>query len=218
METCKTLQDNLDKKSKTFKDVCEFLKSIIFNMTIKNLLLAAIALLPFQITSAQKTALPEVMDVTKIRFDGKFQRLFTIKEFEANFQKPDSTALLIDLQPCSYYFEYEDGSKDADDEYWYKDGSRFERSKDRLVVDEFRFSDGHFIQYGDFKINSSTTVKDLTQHFPNAVAAMDELEVHHEGKLRVIFLREDAENISDGQIRLYLKDGKPYALHWWFPC
>ncbi|WP_162304914.1 hypothetical protein [Sphingobacterium olei] len=28
------------------------------------------------------------------------------------------------------------------------------------------------------KLSSSTTVDDLAQHFPNAVAAMDEFEVH----------------------------------------
>lgn len=184
----------------------------------KYLLFIAFTFLEIQISWAQDTSQPEVMDAKKILFDGKLPRFFSVQEFKTHFQKPDSTALLIDIQPCSYIFEYEDGSKDADDEYWYKDGSRFERSKDKLAVDEFRFIKDRFILYKDLKLDSSTTVNDLKNHFPNAVKAIGELTVQKEGKLQVIILHEDHQNLSDGQIRLFLKEGKLYFIHWWFPC
>ncbi|MCL7987071.1 hypothetical protein M8998_03845 [Sphingobacterium sp. lm-10] len=177
-----------------------------------------VVLLQLSITHAQETMLPEVLDVAHIRFDGKLARFFSVSEFEAHYQQADSTALLIDLQPCSYVFEYADGSKDADDEYWYKDGSRFERSQEKLAVDEFRFTNDHFILYTDLRLDASTTLADLAIHFPNAVQAMGELDVQGEGKMQMLIFREDEENISDGHIRLFLKDGKLSFIHWWFPC
>ncbi len=177
-----------------------------------------LAFVQISISNAQEFAQFEVMDANKIRFDGKLARFFTVQEFEKTFGKTDSTALLMDIQPCNYIFEYEDGSKDADDEYWYKDGSRFERSKDRLAVDEFRFSSGHFILYDNVKLDASTTTADLAKLFPNATKAIDDIDVHGEGILQLIILREDDQNFSDGHICLFVKDGKLYFMHWWFPC
>ena len=187
-------------------------------MNFKHCLFFVFALVQIAVSRAQDVLLPEVMDANKILIDGKLPRFFSVQEFQAHFQQADSIALLMDLQPCSYVFEYEDGSKDADDEYWYKDGSRFERSKDKLVVDEFRFTKGHYIVYDGLKLDSSTTLAELKEHFPNAVAAMGEIEVYGEGKLQFILFREDDENLSDGHIRLFLKDGKLVFIHWWFPC
>lgn len=189
-----------------------------YMVNFKYLLFVTITLIEIQLSWGQNAMQPEVMDSNKMLFDNKLTRFFSVKEFEAHFKKADSTVLLINIQPCSYIFEYEDGSKDVDDEYWYKDGSRFERSKDKLAVDEFRFTNGHSIQYNNFNLNSTTTIAELNKHFPNAVKAIDELDVQGEGKLQVITLREDHANISDGQIRLFLKEGKLYFIHWWFPC
>jgi len=167
---------------------------------------------------AQQPPLPEVLDVKSILFDGILPRFFSVQQFENHFQEVDSTVLLIDLQPCSYVFEYEDGSKDADDEYWYKDGSRFERSKEKLAVDTYRFTKDHFMLYEGIRLDASTTFAELAKHFPIAASAVRELEVDGEGILQVITFREDSENLSDGQIHLFLKDGKLSFIHWWFPC
>ncbi|WP_166335861.1 hypothetical protein [Sphingobacterium chungjuense] len=187
-------------------------------MTFKYCTVLVFFLFHLSMSRAQEVMLPEVLDADKILFDGKLHRFLSVQEFGAHFQQADSTRLMMELEPCSYVFEYPDGSKDADDEYWYKDGSRFERSKEKLAVDEFRFTKDHFILYDGLRLDSSTTLAELRKHFPNAVYAMGEIEVYGEGKLQLIIFREDDENLSDGHIRLFLKDGKLSFIHWWFPC
>ena len=151
-------------------------------------------------------------------FNGKSKRYFSLQEFETNFGKIDSTKLMSEEQPCSYIFENKDGSKDMEDKYLYKDGSRFENNKDQVAIDEFRFNNNNFLKYDTTILNSSTTTDDLKLLFPNAVRKMETLAVLGEGKLQVIQLREDNNTISDGHINLFLKNGKLYYMHWWFPC
>lgn len=158
----------------------------------------------------------EVFDVNEMLFNGKSKRFFTLKEFEKHFGKADSTRLMSEDSPCSYIFENEDGK--LDDKYLYKNGSRFENSKDSVAIDEFRFYKGNFLKYKNHILNASTTLEDLRKIFPNAVKEMGELDVYGEGKLQVIQLREDANNISDGHINIFIKNGKLYFMHWWFPC
>ena len=160
----------------------------------------------------------EVFDVDKMLFNGKSKRYFSLQEFETNFGKIDSTKLMSEEQPCSYIFENKDGSKDMEDKYLYKDGSRFENNKDQVAIDEFRFNNNNFLKYDTTILNSSTTTDDLKLLFPNAVRKMETLDVLGEGKLQVIQLREDNNTISDGHINLFLKNGKLYYIHWWFPC
>ena len=160
----------------------------------------------------------EVFDVDKMLFNGKSKRYFSLQEFETNFGKIDSTKLMSEEQPCSYIFENKDGSKDMEDKYLYKDGSRFENNKDQVAIDEFRFNNNNFLKYDTTILNSSTTTDDLKLLFPNAVRKMETLDVLGEGKLQVIQLREDNNTISDGHINLFLKNGKLYYMHWWFPC
>lgn len=160
----------------------------------------------------------EVFDVDKMLFNGKSKRYFSLQEFETNFGKIDSTKLMSEEQPCSYIFENKDGSKDMEDKYLYKDGSRFENNKDQVAIDEFRFNNNNFLKYDTTILNSSTTTDDLKLLFPNAVRKMETLDVLGEGKLQVIQLREADNTISDGHINLFLKNGKLYYMHWWFPC
>ena len=160
----------------------------------------------------------EVFDVDKMLFNGKSKRYFSLQEFETNFGKIDSTKLMSEEQPCSQIFENKDGSKDMEDKYLYKDGSRFENNKDQVAIDEFRFNNNNFLKYDTTILNSSTTTDDLKLLFPNAVRKMETLDVLGEGKLQVIQLREDDNTISDGHINLFLKNGKLYYMHWWFPC
>ncbi len=160
----------------------------------------------------------EVFDVDKMLFNGKSKRYFSLQEFETNFGKIDSTKLMSEEQPCSYIFENKDGSKDMEDKYLYKDGSRFENNKDQVAIDEFRFNNNNFLKYDTTILNSSTTTDDLKLLFPNAVRKMETLDVLGEGKLQVIQLKEDNNTISDGHINLFLKNGKLYYMHWWFPC
>ena len=160
----------------------------------------------------------EVFDVDKMLFNGKSKRYFSLQEFETNFGKIDSTKLMSEEQPCSYIFENKDGSKDMEDKYLYKDRSRFENNKDQVAIDEFRFNNNNFLKYDTTILNSSTTTDDLKLLFPNAVRKMETLDVLGEGKLQVIQLREDNNTISDGHINLFLKNGKLYYMHWWFPC
>ena len=160
----------------------------------------------------------EVFDVRKMLFNGKLKRLFTLEEFYNVFGNTDSTKLMLDEEPCSYYFENSDGSKDKDDKYLFKNGSRFENNKNNVVVDEFRFLHNNYIKYDSIIFNSSTTVNDLKKIFPNAMREISLIDVYGEGKLHVIQLREDENNISDGHINLFIKNNKLFYIHWWFPC
>ena len=153
-----------------------------------------------------------------IVFNGKLKRYFSTNEFEKVFGKADSIKLMLDEAPCNYVFENEDGSKDMEDKYLYKDGSRFENSKDKIVVDEFRFLNHNFILFKGKTLNEYTTVKDLEKLFPNASKNIHSLDVHEEGNFQVIQLKEDENNISDGHIKLFIKNGKLFYMHWWFPC
>lgn len=159
----------------------------------------------------------EIMNEKDILFNGKLTRYFDIKEFESAFGKPDSLVLMSKEEPCNYEFENEDGSKDLDDKYIYKDGSRFENSKNKVAVDEFRFTDRNYIDYRGFIMNSKTTKNDLKKYFPYAIENIAILDVYNEGELEVIMLRED-ENYSEGHLKIFFKNGKLYFMHWWFPC
>lgn len=154
----------------------------------------------------------DVMLESDIRFNGQLKRFFTMAEFEKVFGKPDSIQLLKDETPCTTIFETEA----PDDKYLYKDGSRFETSKDRVAVDEFWFHNGNFITYKGTRIDANTTMNDIKQLFPTAVN--ERMGMDKEGKIWVIQLKEDREGISDGHIKLFFKNGKVDFMHWWFPC
>ncbi len=160
----------------------------------------------------------EVMKEDDILFNGKLKRYFTLKEFKTVFGTADSLKLMIAEEPCSYIFENEDGSKDSEDRYIYKEGSRFENSKEKVAVDEFRFTKNNFIVFKGHTLNSFSTLTDLQRLFPNAVQNITTMDMSGEGKIQVIQLREDDTNVSDGHINIGIKKGKLYFIHWWFPC
>lgn len=154
----------------------------------------------------------DVMLEADIRFNGKLKRFFTMAEFEKVFGKPDSIQYLKDETPCITIFDTEA----PDDKYLYKDGSRFETSKDQVAVDEFWFRNGNFITYKETRIDANTTISDIKQLFPTAVN--ERLGMDKEGKIWMIQLKEDKDGVSDGHIKLFFKDGKVNFIHWWFPC
>ncbi|MDR6969525.1 hypothetical protein J2X31_003558 [Flavobacterium arsenatis] len=170
-----------------------------------------------QITDRQN----EVMKVDEILFNGKLSRYFSLVEFEKVFGKSDSIKQLAKEEPCTFIFDTElknDNSNFDEFLYYYKEGSRFENYKEKIAVDEFRFTNSNFILYKGVKLNSSTTIDDLQKLFPNAIDNVDTMDVYGEGNLQVIQLREDENNISDGHINIFIKNGKLYYMHWWFPC
>lgn len=169
-------------------------------------------------TNTSKDSLNEVMLEDDILFNGKLKRFFSLNDFEKVFGKADSIKLMSEEAPCTYIFENPDGSKDMNDRYLYKNGSRFENSQNKVAVDEFRFLNGNYILYKGIKIDAHTTINDLKPIFPNAIRNIGILDVYEEGKLRVIQLREDHEGISDGHLNLFLKNNRVFFMHWWFPC
>jgi len=160
----------------------------------------------------------EVMNQEDILFNGRLKKYFTLSEFETVFGKNDSIKLLLEEEPCYTIFENKDGSVDPEDKYLYKEGSRFENSKDKVAVDEFKFTKSNFILFKGVKLDSATSISDLQKIFPNATKNIGSMDVYKEGKLQVIQLREDENNVSDGHINIFIKNGKLYSMHWWFPC
>ncbi len=171
-----------------------------------------------QIVDVRKDTLNEVMSVEDIRFNGELKRFFSLSEFERVFGKADSIRLMSEEAPCSYVFENSDGSKEMEDKYLYKNGSRFENSEQKVAVDEFKFLNGNYVLYKGIKIDAKSTLHDIKRIFPNAVRNRGTMDVYHEGKLQVIQLREDEKGISDGHINIFFRNNRIYYLHWWFPC
>lgn len=166
---------------------------------------------------ASNTAI-EVMAENDILLNGRLKRYFSLKEFKPVLGEPDSTQLLSDIEPCTNIFQEADGSVDPEERYLYKNGSRFECSGDKVAIDEIRFEKGDFLVIKDYTLNRNTTIADLRKIFPNAAKHIGVSDVAGEGKLQVLQLREDDNNVSDGHINLYIKNGKLYGIHWWFPC
>ena len=160
----------------------------------------------------------EVMLEKDLSFNGKLGRYFTLNEFENVFGKPDSIVLVSKTELCNYIFENEDGSKDLEDKFFYKDGSRFETSKKKVAVDEFRFTKKNFIKFKNIILNSETTKDDLKKYFPYAMKHIEYIDVYNEGTTEVIQLRKDDQNKSDGYILLFIKNNNLQYMHWWFPC
>ncbi|MFP3832754.1 hypothetical protein [Chryseobacterium sp. SIMBA_028] len=165
----------------------------------------------------KKDTLDEVMLEQDIMFNGKLKRFFSLNDFGKVFGKADSTRLLSEEQPCTYIFETPENNG-MNDQYLYKNGSRFENSGQKVAVEEFRFINGNYILYKGVKIDSKSTINDLKQIFPNAIRNIGNLDVYGEGTLQAIRLREDKEGISDGHINIFFKNNRIYSLHWWFPC
>jgi len=160
----------------------------------------------------------EVMFEEDILFNGKLKRYFTLNEFHNVFGKADSIKLMSEVDPCNYIFENEDGSKDMNDKYLYKNGSIFENTKQKVAVNEFRFTKDNFVMFKRVKLNSSTTIIELQKLFPNAINKIETMNVNDGVTLQKIKLREDGYNNSDGHIEIIIKNEKLYLLRWWFPC
>ncbi|MFD0793648.1 hypothetical protein ACFQZX_08465 [Mucilaginibacter litoreus] len=160
----------------------------------------------------------EVMAEKDILLNGRLKRYFTLNEFKSVLGEPDSSKLLSDIEPCTNIFQGADGSVDPEAKYLYKNGSRFECSQDKIAIDEIRFTNGDFLVFHRYKLNKNTTLADLRRIFPNAVKNIGTMNVADEGTLQVLKLREDDDNVSDGHVNLFIKNGKLYFIHWWFPC
>lgn len=169
-------------------------------------------------TTEIKEVQNEVMSENDILFNGKLKRYFNLSDFDQVFGKSDSIKLVSEGDSCYTIFENNDGSFDSEDKYFYKDGSTFENSKDKVAVEEFRFIKNNFIVFKGIKLTADTTVNELAKIFPIATSNIGNMDVYNEGKLQVIQLLENKKNTSDGHINLFIKNNKLYFMHWWFPC
>ncbi|SHF70151.1 hypothetical protein [Chryseobacterium vrystaatense] len=160
----------------------------------------------------------EIFDADLMLFNGKVKRFFSLKDFKKNFGEPDSTQLMSREEPCSYVFENIDATKNLNDKFLYKNGSRFENSNEKVAIDEFKFTKNNFLVYKGITFNASTTIAQLKEIFPNAVENIGIMNVYGEGELQMIQLREGDYELYDGHINIFLKNGKLYFMHWWIPC
>lgn len=160
----------------------------------------------------------EVMNEKDILYNGKFKRYFSLDRFYSLMGQPDSIKFLIDENPCTNIFQEPDGTIVPKAKYLYKDGTRFENSGDKIAIDEVYFYKDNFLTYKNVNLNNRTTLSQLKKLFPNALKRSRIIEVAGIGKLQVIELREDEDNVSDGLVKIYIYKGRLYSLHWWFPC
>ncbi|SMP07661.1 hypothetical protein SAMN06264346_101677 [Chryseobacterium profundimaris] len=160
----------------------------------------------------------EVMNDKDILYNGKFKRYFSINRFYSLLGQPDSIKFLIDENPCTSIFEEPEGTPAAEEKYLYKNGTRFENSGEKVAIDKVCFHNGNFILFKNIVLNKRTSLAQLKKLFPNALKRSRIIEIADIGKLQVIELREDEDNVSDGLVKIYIYKGRLYSLHWWFPC
>ena len=157
----------------------------------------------------------EVMKESDILINGKLGRYFSYSDFKKHFGLADSTKKLIDEEPCTYIFQSEK-SPTNDNEFLYKDGSTFERFKQEIGIEEFRFSNSNFMTYQDLRIDSTTTLEEMQKLFPIAVKNILPSPYSEQPNMQLIQLNEEAP--SDGLIEIYFKNKRAYSINWWFPC
>jgi hypothetical protein len=132
----------------------------------------------------------EILDADLMLFNGKLKRFFSLKDFKKNFGEADSTKLMAQEERCAYTFQNIDPTKNLQDKFLYKNGSRFENSKEKVAIDEFKFIKNNFILYKGITLDASTTITQLQEIFPNAVENITLMKVYGEGELQMIQLRE----------------------------
>lgn len=160
----------------------------------------------------------EILDADLMLFNGKVNRFFSLKDFKKNFGEADSTKLMEHEERCAYAFQNIDPTKNLQDKFLYKDGSRFQNSEEKVVIDEFKFTKNNFILYKGITFNAYTTIAQLQKTFPNSVENIGIMKVYGEGELQMIQLREGNYELYDGHINIFLKNGKLLFMQWWFPC
>ena len=167
----------------------------------------------------------EVMDYRDIKYQGSLPRYFSVADFERVFGKIDSLVPVSSDAPCDdglFWYKH-DGSLSMEElneisQYWFKNGSRYERYADSVAVDNFKLRGGNFIVFKDIRLDSLSTIKDFGRLFPNATKGLSDMDVYQEGRLQMLILKEEPLGISDGHLRLFFKDGRFYMIHHWFPC
>jgi hypothetical protein len=160
----------------------------------------------------------EILDADLMLFNGKVKRFFSLKDFKKNFGEADSTKRMKHEERCAYVFQNIDPTQNLQDKFLYKDGSRFENSKEKVAIDEFKFTKNNFILYKGITFNASTTIAQLQKIFPNAVENMSIMSIYGEGELQMIQLREGNYELYDGHINIFLKNGRLFFMQWWLPC
>jgi hypothetical protein len=159
----------------------------------------------------------EILDADLMLFNGKVKRFFSLKDFKKNFGEADSTKRMKHKERCAYVFQNIDPTQNLQDKFLYKDGSRFENSKEKVAIDEFRFTKNNFILYKGITFNSSTTIAQLQKIFPNAVENMSIMSVYGEGELQMFQLREGIMNFTMGTSIFFLKTADCFLCNGGFP-
>jgi hypothetical protein len=155
----------------------------------------------------------EYLDPRSIRINGKFPLSTTVSNINGLLGKADSILSIDWAETCPSDF------RDEDSKIAYYGGYQFEQFGDSLDLQsvDFRIGKDTFLQSNNLKLNSSTTVEELKQHFPNAVKDAHKMDVSGIGEVDVIAL-PPSEALSDGQWLLMFQDGKLIRIDDWFPC
>lgn len=160
----------------------------------------------------------EILDEDLLIFNGKVKRFFSLKDFKKNFGEADSSKMMKHEERCAYVFQNIDTTKNLQDKFLYKGGSRFENSNEKVAIDAFKFTKNNFILYNGIKLDASTTIAQLQKIFPNAVENIGIVNGDSNGELQMIQLREGHYELYDGHINVFLKSGRLFLMQWWLPC
>jgi hypothetical protein len=156
----------------------------------------------------------EYLDPSGIRINGKFPLVTSVKNINSLLGKPDSINTINWGETCFSSFRSED-SRIA----YYK-GIEFEQFGDSLAFQtvDFRRDKNLFLQYRNLKLNSSTTLEELAEHYPDAVKEIRKGFYRIDGKATDSIVLPPSKELSDEHWILMFQEGKLTRIDDWFPC
>lgn len=179
------------------------------------LLVVGILTLGFSI-KRDPVQITEFMDPGKMRINGKLPLMTSIIKLEAISGKPDSVTKITDWDGIC-----QSGIRDENSVFRHYKGSAFESYNDSVSTNTIDVREGSklFIQYGNIRLDSKTTLLQLKKIFPKSCADISEVTTNgFIGKLEMIGLAQDPDPTFESQWILLFQHGKLVRIDYWLPC
>jgi hypothetical protein len=156
----------------------------------------------------------EYLESSGIRLNGKLPLVTSVKDINSLLGKPDSISAINWDETCATDFRSEE-SRIA-----YYIGIEFEQFGDSLDFQtiDFRKDKNLFLQSGNLKLDGSTTLEEISKHYPNAVKEISMGSYQIDGKATDSIVLPPSKELSERQWVLMFQGGKLIRIDDWFPC
>jgi hypothetical protein len=155
----------------------------------------------------------EAMSEKDIMLNGQHHRALSLSDYKRIYKKPERRIRVTTEEACTSNFEDNPNS-----EFYFNKGIKFEVSKNKVIVDEFKFTQGNYIIFKQQRLSKNTTLEVVSKIFPHAFSKLKKFNTPENGVMKCIALEETPNHSSDGKVLLFFKKNKLYMLQWWFPC